>query len=114
MTQKITATMILASACLTGVALSSTLTAAGYLGKQLDRQPPFNQLTGLWAAAKLPGTWTAARSAAADEVFRLQQTYGGWSMSALGPWKRSDGSEQDRTSDGYATGFAALALQEAG
>src|SRR5215471_6232023 len=87
----------------------------GYLGKQFDRQPPFNQLMGLWATAKLPGTLTAAQiRAAADEVFRLQQTDGGWSMSALGPWKRSDGSEQDRTSDAYATGLATLALQEAG
>src|SRR5262245_23179130 len=87
----------------------------GYLGKQFDRQPPFNQLMGLWAAAKLRGTLTAAQiRAAADEVFRLQQTDGGWSMSALGSWKRSDGSQQDTTSDGYATGLAALALQEAG
>ena len=87
----------------------------GYLGKQFDRQPPFNQLMGLWATAKLPGTLTAAQiRAAADEVFRLQQTDGGWSMSALGPWKRSDGSEQDQTSDAYATGLATLALQEAG
>jgi squalene-hopene/tetraprenyl-beta-curcumene cyclase len=86
-----------------------------YLGKQFDRQAPFNQLMGLWAAAKLPGTLTPARiSAAADDVFRLQQADGGWSMSALGPWKRSDGTEQDTASDGYATGLATLALQESG
>jgi squalene-hopene/tetraprenyl-beta-curcumene cyclase len=87
----------------------------GYLGKQFDRQPPFNRLMGLWASAKLPGTLTEAQThAAADEAFRLQQSDGGWSMAALGPWKRSDGTEQDTTSDGYATGLATLALQEAG
>jgi squalene-hopene/tetraprenyl-beta-curcumene cyclase len=86
-----------------------------YLGKQFDRQHPFNQLMGLWAAAKLPGTLTASQTqTAANSVFGLQQTDGGWSMSALGPWKRSDGSEQDKASDGYATGLAMLALQEAG
>ena len=87
----------------------------GYLGKQFDRQQPFTQLMGLWAGAKLPGTLTSVQiRAAVDAVFRLQLPDGGWSMSALGAWKRSDGSEQDKASDGYATGLATLALQEAG
>jgi squalene-hopene/tetraprenyl-beta-curcumene cyclase len=87
----------------------------GYLGKQFDRQQPFTQLMGLWAAAKLPGTLTSDQiRAAVDAVFRLQLPDGGWSMATLGPWKRSDGSEQDKTSDGYATGLATLALQETG
>jgi len=86
-----------------------------YLGKQFDRQYPFNQLMGLWAAAKLPGTLTTGQiQTAANSVFGLQQTDGGWSMSTLGPWKRSDDSEQDKAGDGYATGLATLALQEAG
>src|SRR5262249_35187951 len=87
----------------------------GYLGKQFDRQQPFTQLMGLWAGAKLPGTLTSVQiRAAADAVFRLQQADGGWSMSALAPAKRSDGSEQDTASDGYATGLATLALQQSG
>jgi squalene-hopene/tetraprenyl-beta-curcumene cyclase len=87
----------------------------GYLGKQFDRQQPFTQLMGLWASAKLPGTLTSVQiRAAVDAVFRLQLPDGGWSMSTLGPWKRSDGSEQDKTSDGYATGLTTLALQETG
>jgi hypothetical protein len=87
----------------------------GYLGKQFDRQYPFTQLMGLWAGAKLPGTLTPDQiRAAVDAVFRLQQADGGWSMSALAPSKRSDGSEQDKASDGYATGLATLALQETG
>jgi squalene-hopene/tetraprenyl-beta-curcumene cyclase len=86
-----------------------------YLGKQFDRQQPFTQLMGLWAGAKLPGTLTTGQiQTAANSVFGLQQTDGGWTMSGLGPWKRSDGSEQDTASDGYATGLATLALQEAG
>jgi hypothetical protein len=43
-----------------------------------------------------------------------QEADGGWSMSSLGPWQRTDGSAQDTHSDGYATGLAALALQQAG
>jgi squalene-hopene/tetraprenyl-beta-curcumene cyclase len=86
-----------------------------HLVKQLDRQHTFNKLMGLWASARLTGALTAEQQRAiADEAFGKQQADGGWSMSGLGPWKRSDGSEQDTASDGYATGVATLALQQAG
>jgi len=86
-----------------------------HLVKQLDRQHTFNKLMGLWASAKLTAALTAEQHRAiADEAFGKQQADGGWSMSTLGPWKRSDGSEQDTASDGYATGVATLALQHAG
>jgi squalene-hopene/tetraprenyl-beta-curcumene cyclase len=87
----------------------------GYLTKQVDQQHTFNRLMGLWASAKLPGTLTAAQQhAIADEGFTKQQSDGGWSMSSLAPWKRSDGTALDTASDGYATALATLALDQAG
>jgi len=87
----------------------------GYLTKQLDHQHTFNRLMGLWASTRLSGTLTASQQhAIAEEAFSKQQSDGGWSMSTLAPWKRSDGSLEDSSSDGYATGLAALVLQQAG
>jgi hypothetical protein len=44
-----------------------------------------------------------------------QQADGGWSLASLvGDWKRHDGTPQETKSDGYATGLASLALEEAG
>ena len=87
----------------------------GYLTKQSERQHTLNKLMLLWASGKLPGLLTTdARSAIADEVFARQQADGGWSTSSLGPWKRSDGTAEETVSDGYATGLAAFALQQAG
>jgi squalene-hopene/tetraprenyl-beta-curcumene cyclase len=87
----------------------------GYLVKQLDRQPTFNRLMLLWADARLSGVITAdQRAALIAEVFAKQQSDGGWSMSSMGSWKRTDGSVMDVASDGYATGLAAFALQQAG
>ena len=87
----------------------------GYLGKQLEHQHTFNRLMGLWASTKLSGTLTVAQQRAiADEAFSKQQSDGGWSMSTLAPWKRSDGSAEDSTSDGYATAVATLALDQTG
>jgi squalene-hopene/tetraprenyl-beta-curcumene cyclase len=87
----------------------------GYLTKQLDRQPTFNRLMLLWVGACLSGVITPAqRTALVAEAFAKQQSDGGWSMSSLGSWKRTDGSVMDVVSDGYATGLAVFALQQAG
>lgn len=87
----------------------------GYLTKQLERQPTFNRLMLLWAGARLAGVITPEqRDALVAEAFAKQQSDGGWSLSSLGSWKRTDGSVMDVASDGYATGLAAFALQQAG
>ena len=87
----------------------------GYVAKQLEHQHTFNRLMSLWASAKLSGTLTAPQQRAiADEAFGKQQSDGGWSLSTLAAWKRSDGSAEDSASDGYATGLATLALDQAG
>lgn len=87
----------------------------GYLTKQLEKQPTLNRLMLLWASASLPGILTPAqREAIVADALGRQQSDGGWSTSSLGPWQRVDGSPLDTKSDGYATGLAAFALQQAG
>ena len=86
-----------------------------YLQHGVAKQSPFNRAMLLWAANRLPGTIsTAERQEIVDTLFAKQRADGGWSMASLGQWKRSDGTAVDTTSDGYATGVVALALQQAG
>jgi squalene-hopene/tetraprenyl-beta-curcumene cyclase len=86
-----------------------------YLTKQAGQQHALNKLMLLWASAKLPGLLTPAeRDGIASEMFGKQQDDGGWSTASLGPWHRVDGSSLDVRSDGYATGLATFALQQAG
>jgi len=87
----------------------------GFLTNQFERQHTLNKLMLLWASGKLSGMLAMEqRNMIADEVFAKQQADGGWSASSLGPWKRSDGTAEETASDGYATGLAAFALQQAG
>jgi squalene-hopene/tetraprenyl-beta-curcumene cyclase len=87
----------------------------GYLVKHLERQPTFNRLMLLWASGNMSGLLTPEqRDALIAEVLARQQEDGGWSMSSLGPWQRIDGSALDTRSDGYGTGLATFALQQAG
>jgi squalene-hopene/tetraprenyl-beta-curcumene cyclase len=69
----------------------------------------------LWASSRLPGSVSAAdRQAIVDTLFAKQHADGGWSLASLGQWKRNDGTAIDSTSDGYASGLVAYALQHAG
>ncbi len=87
----------------------------GYLVDRLDRQHTLNRLMLLWASAKLPSLLTAdKRDMLVAEVLGRQRGDGGWSTASLGPFERSDGTPQDTESDGYATGLATFALQQAG
>lgn len=108
-----------------------------YLAKNADKQHLFNRLTTLWAST----TWAARAGGAGgeaggvdgagragvgvilsaeqqraivDDALRLQQPDGGWSMTALAPWKRVDNTPLDTRTDGYATGLIAYVLQGAG
>lgn len=86
-----------------------------YLQKGADSERLFNRAMVLWASSKLPGLITPAqREAIVDAALAKQQEDGGWSMSALGTWKRSDSTPLETSSDGYATGLIALALQSGG
>jgi squalene-hopene/tetraprenyl-beta-curcumene cyclase len=74
-----------------------------------------NKMMLLWASSRLSGLLTAGeRDAVITEVVGAQQADGGWNTGSLGPWKRGDGSALPTASDGYATGLATFALQQAG
>lgn len=86
-----------------------------YLEHRADTESLFNRLTVLWASTKLPGLLTPAqRQAITDAAVGQQRDDGGWSLSALGSWKRADATAQDTAGDGYATGLITLALQQSG
>ncbi len=87
----------------------------GYLQRGAETEHLFNRVMVLWASAKLPEVLTPGqRQAIIDAVAGKQQDDGGWSTSALGPWKRADGTALDVKSDGLATGLVMLALQQTG
>ena len=78
-----------------------------YLNREFAVQTTINRVLLLWAAAKLPGLLEPDRQKAIiAELLEKQQADGGWSLSSLsGDWKRADGTSQETTSDGYATGL---------
>jgi squalene-hopene/tetraprenyl-beta-curcumene cyclase len=87
-----------------------------YLSKAAGDQHLFNRLTVLWASTAWGGAILSAdeQRAIVDEVLKLQQPDGGWSMSSLGSWKRVDNTPLEMRTDGYATGLVAYVLQAAG
>jgi squalene-hopene/tetraprenyl-beta-curcumene cyclase len=74
-----------------------------YLRRQYVAQPLHHRLMLLWAMPEaLPD-----KKALIDEISKVQQPDGGWSIESLGPWKtpsRTSGS------DAYATGFVTYVL----
>ena len=99
-----------------------------YLDREYSSQPLINRLTLLWASSRLPGLLTPERQKSiTEEALSKQQADGGWSLfplartwrdwspSALfGKWNRHDGTPQETSSDGYATGFTMFVLQQTG
>jgi squalene-hopene/tetraprenyl-beta-curcumene cyclase len=91
-----------------------------YLRSRFHGQIIHHRLAALWASSNLPDIVSAAdREATLAELWRSQNADGGWSWSALGPWKpRADAYvaavATGKESDGYATAFAACSLKEAG
>jgi len=87
-----------------------------YLEREFAAQTTINRVLLLWAAAKLPGLLDPDRQRAIiAELLEKQQADGGWCLSSLsGDWKRADGTSQETTSDGYATGLITFVLQQTG
>lgn len=87
-----------------------------YLRRESAAQPAVNRVSLLWASAKLPGLLAPdEQRTILQEVFTKQQSDGGWSLSSLvAGWKRTDGTPQETSSDGYATGLITLTLQQVG
>lgn len=86
-----------------------------YLRKGMATQSLFNRAMLLWASSGIPDLLSAEeRKTIVDAACDRQGADGGWSLSSLGQWKRSDNTPVDSASDGYATGLIAYALQRAG
>jgi squalene-hopene/tetraprenyl-beta-curcumene cyclase len=71
----------------------------------------------LWASLALDGLMDQAeRDRTRQALLALQRPDGGWSLPALGTWKRGNGKPQDADapSDGYATGLVVYVLRQAG
>jgi hypothetical protein len=86
-----------------------------YLKDQLSKQNFHNRAWGLWAATQLGGILTTVeQKKLIDQLLDKQRADGGWSLTALGPWARIDGTAQETGSDGYATAFVLHVLQRAG
>lgn len=89
---------------------------AVYLGRAAAKTHLLHRAMILWAASEIPGALTPEqRRDIVDGLLAQQHSDGGWATAALiGDWKRRDSTPQTTTSDGYATGLVAFALQQAG
>ena len=98
-----------------------------YLNREYESQSTINHAVLLWASTKLPGLVAAdRRQSIIKDISDGQQSDGGWELSALAwpkerrlhslvrEWLRSDGTTQNRKSDGYATGLMTYVLRQSG
>jgi squalene-hopene/tetraprenyl-beta-curcumene cyclase len=86
-----------------------------YLRAAQNSQPLHNQLILLWASVKLNGLLPEPdRSAVVSAIWRKQQADGGWTLESLGPWRKHPEAPPATGSNSYATGLAALTLEQAG
>ena len=85
-----------------------------WLVKNMDAQTPLDRVVLLWASTKLNGLLTHdQQNKIVEETLAKQRDDGGFSMSQLiGAWKRHDNTALDSSSDGYATGLIAFALEQ--
>ena len=87
----------------------------GYLRSHYEAQPTLNKIAALWASAAFPEAIAATdRARLIGELGRLQHPDGGWSLTDLAPWARVDKTPLETRSDGYATAFIVLVLEETG
>jgi squalene-hopene/tetraprenyl-beta-curcumene cyclase len=86
-----------------------------FLKGNFASQNLYNRAWALWASAKLSGVLRKdEQRKVIGELFEKQREDGGWSLASLGAFARRDGSVQERTSDGYATGLVVHVLQMVG
>ena len=86
-----------------------------YLREGLNRTPMHNRLFLLWASGKLHGLLSDSdRQAILKDVWSSQEADGGWTMAALGQWKKRADAPPTSGSNSYATAVTTLALEQAG
>jgi squalene-hopene/tetraprenyl-beta-curcumene cyclase len=75
-----------------------------YLKREQATQPLHNRLMLVRASTKLPAALPkTARQTIVDEMWRLQQPDGGWTLQSLGPWKTHETAPEAAGSNSYAT-----------
>lgn len=75
----------------------------------------FNRCMLLWASAHLPGLVSSdERRSMISALWAAQDADGSWRLSSLGRWRAADGVAPESAGDGFATGLAAYALEQAG
>ena len=85
-----------------------------FLERAQTAQPLHNRLTLLWADTRLPGLLpAAARRALLEEVWKKQESDGGWTIESLGPFEFKQAAKPSRGSNAYATAFTAFVMQQA-
>lgn len=99
-----------------------------YLSREYSRQAMLNRVFLLWASTRSPELLTPQeRGSLVQDIVARQRPDGGWSLPELDwtwrtwrpmllieRWYRTDGSSQERGSDGLATALVTFTLQEAG
>jgi squalene-hopene/tetraprenyl-beta-curcumene cyclase len=85
-----------------------------WLVKNMNAQTPLDRVVLLWASTKLNGLLTRGQqNKIIEEILAKQRDDGGFSMSqVIGAWKRHDNTTLNTSSDGYATGLIAFALEQ--
>ena len=80
-----------------------------------DDPAVLNRAMLLWASGQLPGLISAdERKALTTTILQSQRSDGGWSLRSIGRWSARDSVSTEETSDGYATGLIAYALEQSG
>jgi squalene-hopene/tetraprenyl-beta-curcumene cyclase len=86
-----------------------------YLKAGLPAESDYNRVWLLWASLGLDGLLDdQGRGQLIDRIVSRRSQDGGWGLSSLGTFTRSDGTPQVADSDGYATGLVLHVLQSAG
>ena len=84
-----------------------------YLKTHYETQPLLNKIAALWASGSFAGILSQQqKDSLLRRIYSLQRVDGGWSATDLGNWHRRDGTPLETRSDGYATAFIALVLEE--
>ncbi|HEY1909348.1 MAG TPA: hypothetical protein VGG73_00385 [Vicinamibacterales bacterium] len=89
---------------------------AAFLRGGADKATLLNRAMILWASTKIPDVLTTElRQQIISDLTGKQQADGGWATASLvADWKRNDKTPLDPDADGYATGLATFALEQAG
>jgi squalene-hopene/tetraprenyl-beta-curcumene cyclase len=77
-----------------------------------ESQTLHNRVMLMWAATKMPDLLpAAARRSIVDELWKQQQSDGGWTLASLGPFKVHEKAVRQEGTNAYATALVAFVLQ---